>query len=290
MATNESFETPVLLVIFNRQELIDGLVSILREIKPKHLYIAADGPRPSVQEDLENCTKTRQIIDLIDWDCSVKTNFQDTNLGCGLGVSTAISWFFDNVKEGIIIEDDCRPDTSFFIYCQELLEHYRDDERMMAISGDNFGHKAPKSKHSYLFTYIPHVWGWATWKRAWDYFDLDVPNWGELRDTDWLSQFFNNKKDIKHWYSNFNSVYEKKLDTWDYQWTFSCLCQRGLTIVPGVNLVSNVGFDEMATHTKEKSNAYANLPTSSIQFPLIHPDYVFIDSANKRRKSRFSFW
>ena len=154
---DRSFETPILLILFNRPEFNDGLISILREVKPRELYIAADGPRPNVQEDIDNCAKSRHFIELVDWDCKLHTAFQEKNLGCGKGVSKAITWFLSQVPEGIIIEDDCFPNKSFFLFCQELLGYYRNDERIMAITGTNDGRKTLNESDSYLFSQIPNA-------------------------------------------------------------------------------------------------------------------------------------
>lgn len=277
------FDTPILVIIFNRPELNDGLISILRKIQPKHLYIAADGPRANVEDDIDNCAEARQIANLVDWECDVKTAFQDTNLGCGLGVSSAISWFFETVKEGIIIEDDIKPEECFFYYCKELLSYYRDDQRIMAISGSNFGQSVLLEDDSYLFSHIPHVWGWATWRRAWKFYNYKLPYWDKIRETDWLERLLCDEKIAKRLKGGLDAVFFNNLDTWDYQWVFACLCRNGLTVIPKSNLVSNIGFNESATHTNKFDKQYANLSTFKIDIPLNHPECIKIASDKERK-------
>lgn len=239
----KNFNTPVLFIVFNRPDTTDMVFAEIKKIRPKRLFIAADGPRKNVPEDYKKCAQTREIIKKIDWSCDVKTLFQKENLGCGYGVSTAINWFFDNAEEGIILEDDCVPDKSFFYFCQELLEKYRNNKKIMHISGDNFQYGKKRGWSSYYFSEYTHIWGWATWRRAWKFFD-------------------------------FNCVsLEQKISNWDKQWYLSVRNKKGLAILPNVNLVSNIGIGDNSTHTK-KSIHYANLPIKQIDFPLIHPRII----------------
>src|SRR3989344_2981071 len=242
----ETFNTPVLFIIFNRPEVTNIVFQEIRKIKPKNLFIAADGPRKNAPEDYKKCEQTREIIKKIDWPCDVKTFFQKENLGCGYGVSTAINWFFDDIEEGIILEDDCVPDQSFFYFCQELLEYYRNNKRIMHISGDNFQYGKKRGWSSYYFSEYTHPWGWATWRRAWKFFDFDCVS------------------------------LEQKKSSWDKQWYLSARKQNGLAILPNVNLISNIGAGDDATHTKELIHHinYINLLAKQMNFPLIHPKII----------------
>ena len=271
------FNTPVLFLIFNRPDTTQQVFDEIRKAQPAQLFVAADGPRKDRPTDYEQCKKTREIIHQVDWDCKVFTRFQDENLGCKIGVSSAIDWFFSNVEEGIILEDDCVPDQSFFPFCQELLEKYRDDERIMMISGDNFQFGKRRTNCSYYFSKYFHIWGWATWRRAWKHYDIDMKSWPEIKDGGWLKDILRDKNAEKFWEKIFENMYRGKINTWDYQWVFSCWIQNGLAILPNDNLVTNIGFDGDATHTKGK-NMQADIPVHSLEFPIKNPEFVIIDA------------
>ncbi len=234
------FATPILLLVFNRPETTREVVASIRSVRPLHLYVAGDGPRANVKEDEESCAAARQIATKTDWDCSVHTLFREVNLGCGLGVSSAVTWFFEHVTEGIVLEDDCVPSPSFYGYCQELLDHYREEERVMHVGGSNFQYGRIRGRASYYFSRYAHIWGWATWRRAWKDYDFNLrPPW-LLRDT------------------------------WDTQWQLSIERSGGVAIVPNVNLVENVGFGVGATHTTGNERA-SSLTAGEIALPLTHP-------------------
>ena len=191
--------TPILFLLFNRPDETSVVFDVLKIIKPKFLYVACDGPRKNIEGDAENVDKTRKIIDQITWDCELKTLFRDSNLGCKIAVSEAINWFFENVEEGIILEDDCVPDITFFDYCSELLQFYRDDKRVMHISGLNFLSgplDLQPSAESYHLSKYPAVWGWATWRRAWDLYDVDIVNWPTAKEKGLHFNFCFNKSEI----------------------------------------------------------------------------------------------
>jgi hypothetical protein len=204
----------------------------------------------------------------------VKTLFRKKNLGCGKAVSQAINWFFENEEMGIILEDDCLPHPSFFRFCQDLLDYYRNDQRIMAISGDNFQFGRKRTEYSYYFSRYNHIWGWATWRRAWQYYDFKMRLWQEIRDGNWLESILGKTQAVKYWTKIFQTYYDGKIDTWDYPWTFACWIQNGLTILPNVNLVSNIGFGEDATHTSSSKSRAANLGVQEMNFPLKHPPFL----------------
>src|SRR6478736_1770065 len=187
------FETPILFIVFNRPDTTRVVFEAIRKVKPKKLYIAADGIRSKVKSDEENCAKVRAIVNDVDWECDVKTLFHEENLNCGKAPSTAISWLFENEEEGIILEDDCLPSTSFFLFCEELLERYRYDSRVMHIGGNNFLNGWQKDNdYSYYFSRSGHIWGWATWRRAWNKFDFDISLYSKLKDKNYFDRFFIN--------------------------------------------------------------------------------------------------
>jgi hypothetical protein len=250
----------------------------IAEIKPKYLYIAADGPRPDKPGDVELCSQTRSVIERINWDCEIKTLLRDKNQGCRSAVSEAINWFFENVSEGIILEDDCLPDKSFFPFCAELLAKYRFDDRVMSISGSNLlteGWK--KGMQSYHWGH-GGIWGWATWKRAWDLYDIEMKNWPEQQTKNRIKAGLGTTEWYNSYYGMFESSYNGSLNTWDIQWFYSILINDGMAINPCVNLVKNIGSGN-GTHMQSADDAIAGLPLNSVAFPLKHPKKMILDTA-----------
>ena len=281
---------PVLFIVFNRPELTQRVFACIRESRPAKLFVAADGPRPYRPSEEQLCAEARKVVAQVDWSCEVLSLFRDENLGCRRAVSTAIDWFFTHVPEGIILEDDCLPHPLFFRFCEELLEKYRDDERVMQIGGCNFQDGIKRGDGSYYFSIYNHIWGWASWRRAWKHYDRDMSLWPVLRGTDWLLNIGSGSKAFQqYWTTIFDTVHSGKIDTWDYQWTFSCWALSGLTILPARNLVTNVGFGEGATHTKDNGGAHANLPLEALEFPLSHPSSMVRNFAADKLSDRHVF-
>jgi len=270
-------ETPVLFITFRRPDTTRKVLEMIRQAQPKRLYIAQNFPCSTNTEEIKKWNGVRAIIENIDWDCDVRRLYREQYLDAKTSISTAINWFFENEEEGIILEDDCLPHTTFFRFCEELLEKYRDDERVAMISGDNFQFGRKRTEYSYYFSRYPHIWGWASWRRAWENYDVDMKQWHEIRDGGWLQDWLGDKKSVRYWKKIFEKVYQGKIDTWDYQWAFSCWTQSALIILPNVNLVSNIGFGSEAVHTREK-NKFAEMEIEPMRFPLSHPDYILRDS------------
>ena len=270
-------ETPVLLIIFNRPDTTEKVFRAIAQAQPRKLFVAADGPRADQPGDAEKCTAARAVAEQVDWECEVLRNYSDVNLGCALRPPTAVSWVFEHVDETIILEDDCVPHPTFFRFCDELLEKYRNDGRTMAISGDNFQIGRRRTKDSYYFSRYNHCWGWATWRRAWQYYDHDMTLWPEIRDAGWLEDILSEPSAVRYWAGIFQAVYEGRINSWAYRWTFACWIQSGLSILPNVNLVANIGFTAEATHTKGSSR-FANMPVETPSFPLRHPQFVIRDT------------
>ena len=266
--------TPVAFLIFNRPDTTARVFEAIRQAKPPKLLVVADGPRPDRPDDVEKCKAARAIIDKVDWDCEVLTNYSDVNLGCKSRVSSGLNWVFDTVEEAIILEDDCLPHPSFFQFCEELLEYYRHDQRIMVISGDNFQFGRKRTEYSYYFSRYNHIWGWASWRRAWQYYDLKMKLWQEISDGSWLESILGETQAVKYWTKIFQTAYDNKVDSWDYRWTFACWIQNGLTILPNVNLVSNIGFGADATHTSRAIQSVVNNPVREMSFPLQHPPFI----------------
>jgi hypothetical protein len=287
MENNINFNTPLLFLIFNRPDTTQKVFDAIRQARPKYLYVAADGPRSDRICEKEKCETTRAIIKQVDWDCEVKTLFREKNLGCGKAVSSAITWFFDNVEQGIILEDDCLPDETFFGFCENMLEKYQNDERIMMITGLNYmvNELSLLVKESYIFSRYFAIWGWATWKRAWKQYDIKMNGWETIKSQDKLQSFYFQDIYKKHFFSIFDAACKKEIDTWDIQWFFSCLFNNGLSIVPKVNLISNIGI--IGTHTSEDliNNFFPvfNIDNKNIVHPfLIYPDYFYDEFVYKR--------
>ncbi len=265
-----NFETPILFVIFNRPDITQKVFNEIKKIRPKKLFITADGPRNNEEKKL--CNKTRKIIEQVDWECEIKKNYSNKNLGCKIGVSSGINWFFKHVEAGIILEDDCLPNQSFFYFCKELLERYKDNKKIMMISGDNFQNKKQHGNGSYYFSKMCHIWGWATWKRAWQHYDVNMKDYPEFKKQNKINTIWGKKYIQKYWIKIFDQIYNKEIDTWDYQWVYSVWKQNGLSIIPNVNLISNIGFRDDATHTKSP-NKLANKQLQTLK-KIKHPQKI----------------
>jgi hypothetical protein len=273
--TASAMTTPVALMVFNRPEITSRVFQSIREARPSRLLLVADGPRPGRGGESERCAEVRRIIGEVDWPCEVSTNFSEVNLGCGLRMATGIDWVFEQVEEAIILEDDCLPHPSFFRYCEELLERYRDDARVMHIAGNNSRIAGSRSEFSYYFSRYTHCWGWATWRRAWRCYDFGVARLDEAAVGARLRGMFPRSHDLRGWLDRFRQVHDERVKhTWDYQWTFACWINGGLSILPNQNLISNVGFGPDATHTKDSDSSFACLPVGAMEFPLRHPPIV----------------
>lgn len=262
-------DTPILFLIFNRPDTSERVFDAIRKAKPTRLYVAADGPRGGNENDLLNCPKTRAVIN-VDWDCEVKLLFREENLGCKQAVSQAITWFFEHEEQGIILEDDCLPHPSFFPYCETLLEYYKDEEKVMLISGDNFQNGKVRGDASYYFSQYTHIWGWASWRRAWKHYDVNMDSYPRFIEENRISSVFPSQGAQKYWLKKLEKTYQKGVNTWDYQWMYAIWNQGGLTVLPNKNLISNIGFLTGGTHTNVMDKDMAELPVFEMGFPLIH--------------------
>ena len=280
-------ETPVALFLFNRPQLTERVFTEIARQRPRRLFLIADGPRH--QADRELCDAARHAVCNIDWPCEVYRHFSDFNLGCRRRMASGIDFVFDHVDEAILLEDDCLPDRTFFPFCSELLDRYRDEPRIAMISGDNFQRRRRRTDCSYYFSQIPHVWGWATWVRSWRHYDVTIRRWPQLRQTDWLEAFLGDAALAAQFTRLFDDAYDGRIDTWDYQWAFSIWSRAALTVLPEVNLVTNLGFGPGATHTKSASSADAAVPLEAMRFPLRHPRSIECCTAADRFTFEHSF-
>ena len=261
-----NFETPIIFIIYNRPSLTERVFEVIKKIKPTQLFIIADGPKDTSDKLL--CDQARNIIHTIDWDVDLKTNFSDTNLGCTQRIVSGLDWAFEQVEAAIILEDDCLPHVSFFNFCIELLEYYKNDEQIMHISGCNILQRNSMNNASYFFSnYALPPWGWATWKRAWQKFDHQLDGWQKHKKEihPHISQV-----NFKKWTDTFEHIRINKV-TWDIPWNVDIWVNNGLVIIPNNNMVTNIGYGEYATFTKKANSRFANLITTEIQSPLIHP-------------------
>lgn len=267
---NYKTTSPVLFIVFNRPAVTQRVFQAIRDAKPDRLYMAGDGPRADKEGEGELCRQARHVATQIDWPCQLFTRFQPSNLGCKDAVTSAISWFFENEAEGIILEDDCLPVADFFRFCDALLARYRDDTRVRHISGDNFQFGRKRSVNSYYFSRMTHIWGWATWRRVWADYDKDLSPYGLADIRHALSQVYSQTILVDEWMQVIEKVKNNEIDTWDYQLGIINFMQNGLCAMPNVNLVSNMGCGEGATHTHNGNNPNAMLPAGALG-ELTHP-------------------
>jgi hypothetical protein len=249
--------TAVLFLVFNRLATTKQVFEAIKQAKPPRLYVAADGARVTKNGENEKVKTVRDfIMSNIDWGCEVKTLFRDENLGCKYAVSSAINWFFENEEMGIILEDDCLPSQSFFWFCEELLERYKDDLQVGQISGDNFQNGIKRGGADYYFSVYAHIWGWASWANRWKNYDVELDT---INDINFIKNLFQNKNTQSYWLKIFRNMKMKKIDTWDYQWIFTLWNNNQLTVLPNINLIENIGFGEDATHTMNAESEFAKL-------------------------------
>lgn len=267
------YQTPILFVFFRRKDIATRSFECIRKIQPSKLYLACDGARSHVDGEKEIVEDTRRtILNAIDWPCDVHTLFQDNNLGCGMGVYTAINWLFEQEDEGIILEDDCIANASFFSYVSELLEKYKNDERIGMIAGTNQIEQYAMP-YSYCFSKYAACWGWASWSRAWKNMDIDMKFLsGHKSDVFYNRGFLG--KECGRWNYQIDMIVKDRVSAWDWQWYFSLASQNQLCIFPKVNLISNIGNDSNATHTAF-SDIY--IQSHELTFPLKHPEYIMPD-------------
>lgn len=275
---------PVAFIIFNRPEKTRSVFTEIAKAKPRKLFVIADGPRKDHPSDIQKCQDARSVIDDIDWECEVFKNFADENLGCGKRPATGISWVFDHVDRSIILEDDCLPHPTFFRFCDELLEKYKDNPKIMQINGSNLQLEKKRTADSYYFSSANICWGWATWRRAWDCYDINIEKWPQVKKGTWLMDIVNDREAAEYWGQIFDHAYEGAGDVsyWDYQWRFSFWLNNGFAISPRDPLISNIGFDNSGTHTIYSNDPYANIQTRPMTFPLRHPAEIKCNEAADR--------
>jgi hypothetical protein len=244
----------------------------IRQARPRKLLIVADGPHTA--QDIALCAEARRVVERVDWPCEVQRNYSEHNMGCRDRIASGLDWVFSRVPEAIVLEDDCEPCPSFFGFCETLLGHYRDNDRVMHICGSNFLVHWPGA-YSYHFSRYAHMWGWATWARAWRHIDLEMRTWREFR-TWGMGELFSDKDARQYWFQKLDPIAKgTRTDTWDYPWQYSIWARGGVCVVPHMNLVANIGFREDATRTR--TGSLANLPVGEAAESLRHPLEVSFD-------------
>lgn len=286
---NYSVVNPILLIVFRRLDTTKKVFDEIKKVKPTRLYISSDGPRNNNTLEEEQVNQVRNfLIEAIDWECKVETLFNEKNFGCQKAVSNAITWFFKNEEQGIILEDDILPSIDFFRYCDELLEKYKNNERIMHIAGMTYV-EGDENKSSYNFCRTGGIWGWASWRRAWNLYELEMETFPKAMEENILDDLFFGEESIKEFYINMFKKAYKNTHTWDYQWTYTKIINNSINIMPSKNLVKNIGFGEGATHTTKANKKYQEMTISNLKFPLLHPKFIVINKKFDHNNFNFHF-
>lgn len=264
------FDIPILYIVFNRLDTVQRTFPVLQAVKPSKLFIAADGPRANREGEAEKCKQVKEYVTSnINWECTVQTLFREENLGCDKNVSSAITWFFNNVEMGIVLEDDCLADLTFFPFCRELLYKYKDEPKVMHIAGDNPVQYSKLPNHeSYYFEPIQHCWGWASWARSWKHFTFELDD--SYRIVLETNEYFKNKRTKEQWTNILNRLLSHEIEWWDCKRSLQILKLNGLCINPRNNLVQNIGMNS-GVHFEGNDSKAEGRPAIPMEFPLVHP-------------------
>ncbi|TWU08264.1 glycosyltransferase family 2 protein [Stieleria varia] len=270
----------VVFLTFNRPDSAARALRHIRLAQPEHLFFVSDGARDDRPDEESLVRETRALVDTVDWPCRVHRIFAQQNMGCAQRVSSAVTKALETVDRVVVLEDDCVPDPTFFGYCQTLLDRYADDQRVMSITGNNFQLGRSRTECSYYFSKYAHCWGWATWRRAWQHFDLSLSRWPDIRDSGQLAAICPDPYELEYWTDNFDRVFAGQINSWAFPWNLACWLNHGLVATPNVNLVSNVGCGDDATHTRKRTSVIG-LPTQALG-SMRHPERVMQNVAADR--------
>ena len=271
-------DTPIAFFVYNRPLQTQQVFEAIKVIAPRRLCVIADGPKNTA--DSTRCEMARKVTEAVDWPCEVNRVYSDANLGCKRRVSSGLAAVFGLYDRAIILEDDCVPSASFYEFASELLKKYENDESITTICGSSF---IPlEGPFSYAFSRFSLIWGWATWRRAWRYYDLEMRAWPHLRKTTWLSKSLSSSTAAVLMKRAFDSAAEG-CDTWDAQWLFSSLVRNGHCIIPARNLITNIGCGENATHTTSDGKHLAGRAREPLAFPLNAPAEIAFDEVLDRK-------
>ena len=279
--------TPVVLIIFRRPDSTARVFAEIAKARPPILFVVSD--KATTPEDEAKCIATRAILNRIDWPCDLRTNFAPEHMGCGSRISSGLDWVFSQVEEAIILEDDCLPHPTFFRFCEEMLNRFRDDTRVGHITGDNFQKGWRRGPYSYYFSRYTSAWGWATWRRAWKDYDGKISTWPDVQKANWHLSLFTSANQARRFERMWDSVHGGRVDIWDIQWLYCRMMQGSYAVTPCVNLVTNIGFRPDATHTRNRIDPFANEPSAEMEFPLQHPPFFAWDHVSDNRYLDFVF-
>lgn len=279
-------ETPVALFTFNRPAHTARVLDAIRAYRPSKLFLVNDGPRENSPQE---CDEVRVVLGQIDWPCDVQRNYATVNLGCRQRMISGLSWVFSQVNEAILLEDDCLPSPTFFQFCAENLDRYREDPKVMMISGSNLVASRNHYEHSYVFARSVGVWGWATWARAWRQYDEHLKDWPRLRETDWLLRLLEDAEQARLWTQLLDQVHSGHT-TWDFQWLYTVWREMGVSVVPSRNMIQNIGFDGPRYDNPSNWIRWiASIQAEDLLFPLNHPPELQIDRATDARLFELAF-
>lgn len=265
-------KSPVALFVYNRPNLTAEVLAAISLYAPDSLFIISDGPKAS-REDFHAVNEVRRICNSVNWPCKVKRDYREVNLGCRNSITSGLSWVFSQVDEAIILEDDCLPDITFFRFCSNLLEKYRDDSRIFTIGGFKAENTIGENHNSYYYSKYPCTWGWATWKRSYKDFDPNLADWSEDKNLQWLTDYLGDPFYANYWAYMLTKAKQGSND-WDYAWAYHCWINNALSIRPNINLIQNTGFNTMATHTKDSNHPFGKILSSKMSFPMRHPSEI----------------
>ena len=278
------FHTPILLITFNRPEHTRRVLEAIIAAQPKDLYVFQDGAREGNEEDVKKCAEVRKVVERLTKGSStqIHTFFSDVNLGCGPGPVAGITWFFDQVEMGIVMEDDCLPHPDFFPYCEELLERYKDVEEVQFINAALYDERW-QCDCSYDFSRYMVAGAWASWRRFWVNYDVDLMSIDAKDFYRICKKLLFERAEADWWYFKLLEIQKDKAKKsyWDYQCLIVLLLNSGVTIMPKRNLISNIGFDEEGTHTLT-NDGRGDREVYPIM-PLDHPQHIVVDKARDAR-------
>lgn len=282
-----NIETPIVFFVFNRPDTTGRVFEAIRSARPRTLFVVADGPRSDCQGEADICATVRNITETVDWPCEVVRNYSSGNMGCKKRISSGLNWVFEQVEEAIILEDDCLPQPAFFRFCEELLVHYRHDDRIGQIGGANFQFGSRRDQNSYYFSRYHHIWGWATWRRSWRHYDLTMSAWPHVRNGNWLYDFLGDPLVFHYWSKKFDKTFAGRIETWDYQWMFAMWINNRLSVIPNANLITNIGVQGRSGQADAKLSML-NIPFGTMEFPLQHPGVFIRDALSDSRFEVFN--
>lgn len=273
--------TPVVLPIHDRPEETARVAEAVAAVEPPTLYVVADGPEAGDPDAAERCRAARQAVErAIDWNPEVHRRYRERNHGVE-SVAEGLDWVFEREPEAIVVEDDCVPNRDFFRFCEAMLERYRDDDRVMAVNGTNrlgtWG-----GRGDYHFVTYQGVWGWATWREAWERYDPEMSGWPDPEVQGRIREAIGDDERFAYQRERFQRRYDGESVAWSKPWQYTMYLHGGLAVVPPKNLVSNVGFGEGAIHTTDPDSPLADLARYGLEFPLEEPPSIEPDRAYER--------